>query len=92
MTPTPVGEQQILDALRRVPQERWGTVLAMLTALQDDPSTSSASPIRTAADVLESGLIGVWADRSDIPDNREFARRLRHEAEHRRGHGDAAGH
>jgi hypothetical protein len=91
MTPTPVSEQQILDALRRVPPERWGTVLAMLTALQDEPGAEPATPIRTAADVLKSGLVGIWADRTDITDNHEFARRLRYEAEHRRSGGDAAG-
>jgi hypothetical protein len=28
--PAPVSEQQILEALRRVPQERWGAVLRFL--------------------------------------------------------------
>jgi hypothetical protein len=38
----------------------------------------------TAADLLHSGLIGMWADRADISDSREFARRLREQAQTRR--------
>ncbi len=31
----------------------------------------------TAKDLLESGLVGMWADRDDIGDSVEFARQLR---------------
>lgn len=37
-----------------------------------------------ASDLLNSGLIGMWADRTDIGDGREFARRLREQAQSRR--------
>jgi hypothetical protein len=37
-----------------------------------------------ACDILSSGLVGMWADRTDIGDSREFARRLRQEGETRR--------
>ncbi len=37
----------------------------------------------TLGDMLTSGLIGLWKDRSDIGDSIEFAHRLREEAEHR---------
>ena len=88
MTPAPVTEQQILDALRQVPAERWGEILRYLDELaataRTPPGEPAGPPIRTAADLLQSGLVGIWADRSDIGDSREFARRLRYEAEHRR--------
>jgi len=42
-----------------------------------------APPIRTAADLASSGLAGLWADRDDIGDSIEFARRLRRQAETR---------
>jgi hypothetical protein len=42
----------------------------------------------TAADVLQSDLVGLWTDRSDITDSVAFARQLRHQAEHRRGKAD----
>lgn len=46
-------------------------------------------PIRqrtmTAADLLESGLVGLWADRTDLGDSHDFARRLREEAQTRKG-------
>lgn len=36
-----------------------------------------------ASDLLQSGLIGIWATRNDIGDSRGFARRLREEAQTR---------
>lgn len=41
-------------------------------ALGYDPS----KPIMTGKDLLESGLVGMWADRDDITDNLAFARSL----------------
>jgi len=38
--------------------------------------------------MLQSELVGLWADRSDIDDSVTFARQLRHQAEHRRGKAD----
>ena len=38
----------------------------------------------TAADLLNSGLVGLWADRDDIGDSSEFARKLREKAQRRR--------
>jgi hypothetical protein len=49
----------------------------------------SAGITLTANDLLQSGLVGLWADREDIPDSVEFARQLRHTAEHQRGIPDA---
>jgi hypothetical protein len=72
----PVDEPAILDALRLVPAERWGEVLDYLHALSEP-----VTPIRTAADLARSGLVGLWVDRKDLGDSREFARRLRREAE-----------
>ncbi|MDO9130781.1 MAG: hypothetical protein Q7U34_13050 [Anaerolineales bacterium] len=37
----------------------------------------------TAADLLKSGMVGMWADRKDIGDSLEFARSLRGQAEKR---------
>ncbi len=38
----------------------------------------------SASDLLHSGLVGMWADRADIGDSKEFARRLRVQAQNRR--------
>jgi hypothetical protein len=38
----------------------------------------------TAKDLLNSGLIGMWKDRTDIKDSAEYARKLREEAQTRR--------
>lgn len=35
----------------------------------------------SACDLLHSGLVGMWSERSDIGDSREFARRLRQQAQ-----------
>ena len=40
-------------------------------------------PVVTGKDLAGSDLIGIWADRTDIGDSREYARRLRQQAEHR---------
>jgi hypothetical protein len=82
-----VSEQMILDALRQAPVERWGAVLSFIENLK-----SGEPPVYTAGDLLQSGLVGLWADRDDIGDSIEFARRLRREAETRQGTADAAGH
>ncbi len=54
------------------------TVEAIASAVLDERRTLSAS------DLLNSGLVGMWAARSDIGDSREFARRLREQAQTRR--------
>jgi hypothetical protein len=48
-------------------------------------SIEVAAPVRgTGADLLVSGLLGIWKDRTDITDSVEFARELRQQAEQRR--------
>lgn len=82
-----VSEQTILDALHRVPADRWAEVLRAIEALAGgQPATV------TAAEIARSGLVGMWADRDDLGDSREFARRLRREAETRGRGDDAVGH
>ncbi len=39
----------------------------------------------TAGELLRSPMAGMWADRKDIGDSSEFARRLREQAQIRRG-------
>ena len=73
MSPT-LDESTILDALRHIPVERWGEVLDYMHAL-----SAPVTPIRTTEDLARSGLVGMWADRADLGDSRDFARRLRRE-------------
>lgn len=40
--------------------------------------------IGTARQLLESGLVGLWKDRTDFPDSPAFARELRERAQKRR--------
>ncbi len=79
-----IHEQQIVETLRQVPAERWGEVLHFLETLRAAPSSKAEKPIRTASDLANSGLVGFWADRTDIGDNHTLARRLRRQAEQRR--------
>jgi len=86
MAPETVNETQILDELHHVPAPRWGEILAFIRSLQ------GAGTEMTASDLVQSPLVGMWADRTDIGDSQSFARRLREQAEHRRGGRDAPGH
>jgi hypothetical protein len=80
-----VREQQILDVLHEVPAERWGEVLSFIRSLAAGPrQPAPEKPPLTAAGLLESGLIGMWAGRTDLGETREFARRLREQAQTRR--------
>ena len=80
-----VNEQIILAELHHVPQHRWEEVLAYIRSLhQAAPSPADNKRPMIAADLLNSGLIGMWADRTDIGDSREFASRLREQAQTRR--------
>jgi hypothetical protein len=79
-----VSEQAILRALHQVPQERWGQVLAFIESIRTGEETAPEDKHRmSAADLLNSDLVGLWADRTDIGDSREFARRLREKAQTR---------
>ena len=73
--PTILDEQAIINALRQVPAERWGDVLSFLDALRN-----AEPPIRTGEDLIRSPLVGLWADRDDLGDGREYARELRLES------------
>ena len=75
------GERAILDALSRVPPDRWGEVLSYLRSLEPAATTGEADP--TAAALLGSGLVGLWEDRPDLGETRAFARRLREESPRR---------
>jgi hypothetical protein len=84
MADNTVSEQTIVEELHRIPEERWVEVLAFIRSLQPGRQESVAEkPILTAGDLLNSDLIGMWADRTDIGDSREFARRLREQAQTR---------
>ncbi len=48
-----------------------------------EPTENPAEKSMTGADLLKSGLVGIWADRKDIGDSLEFARQLRQKAERR---------
>jgi hypothetical protein len=51
------------------------------------PAPKGKRQALSACDLLHSGLVGMWAVRSDIGDSREFARRLRQQAQTRRQDG-----
>jgi hypothetical protein len=50
-----------------------------------EPSQTPAEKSMTAADLLKSGLVGMWVDRKEISDSLEFARNLRQKAEKQHG-------
>ncbi len=92
MSVAPIDEKQVLEALQRVPPERWQEVLKYLRSLQlADSRNAKAEPIRTATDLAKSSLVGLWADRDELTDSPKFARQLRAQAEHREGMTHVAG-
>jgi len=85
MSTREVTTDQILNELLGLEPDRWPEVLSFIGYLR---SVSQQSQVRrqqlTARDLLQSDLVGLWADREDIGDSLEFARQLRRQAEHRR--------
>ncbi len=86
MATATLNEQAVLDQLRRVPQDRWSDVLSFIRSCQPGSQEHSREEKRplTAAELLQSDVIGMWAERADIGDSLEFARRLREQAQSRR--------
>ncbi|HVX86855.1 MAG TPA: hypothetical protein VH253_18880 [Phycisphaerae bacterium] len=71
------------------PEAQDALALQLLEKIEIQQSSASASPpvtpqqSMTGQDILNSGLIGLWKDRTDIGDSLEFARKLRRQAETR---------
>lgn len=59
-----------------------GQSVEMILLLQSS-ETSKRLPL-TARRLRQSGLIGLWRDRKDIEDSRDYARQLRQQAQTRR--------
>ena len=56
MSSAPVSEDQILEALRHTPAERWGEVLAFVTGLQTPVGSENPPKQWTAAELLKLPL------------------------------------
>ena len=70
--------------IRNLPVEEGQEVEVLLLL----PSTErSKLPRLTARKLLNSGLIGLWKEREDIPDSASYARQLREQAQRRHGMG-----
>lgn len=53
----------------------------LLIHVEPTVSGQLEKPLMTGADLLKSGLVGLWKDRTDIGSSPEFARRLREQAQ-----------
>lgn len=83
-----ITEKMILKALLNLEPERWVEVLDFIGYLRQRQKMEISKPVlrqMTARDLLQSGLVGLWADRTDIGDSAVFARQLRERAEQRGG-------
>jgi len=67
-------EQDGEITVRGLPCKR-GQQVEMIVLL--DSGTEAGRRLPTARDFLRSGLVGMWADRTDIQDSADFARSLR---------------
>jgi hypothetical protein len=89
MSTTEVTQDQILGALQELEPERWSEVLTFIGYLRSISKHGKVERRQlTARDLLQSGLVGLWADREDIKDSLTFARNLRRQAEHRGANSD----
>jgi hypothetical protein len=86
MTIKEVSQERIIEELRDLEPSRWHEVLDFIGYLKHLANVEGGRthPHKmTAHDLLQSDLMGIWADRADITDSLSFARQLRHRAEHR---------
>ena len=88
MLTTKVTEKQVIQELRQLEPVRWFEVLDFISYLKHHATPVAdraqvGSRELTARDLLQSELVGLWADRQDIGDSLSFARQLRQQAEHR---------
>jgi len=67
----------------RSPRLKPGTKAEVIVLVE--PAENTIERSMTGADLLKSGLVGMWAARKDIGDSLEFARELRNKAEKRDG-------
>ena len=89
-----VTQEQVLEELRDLEPSRWSEVLDFIGYLKHLATLGRARTHpreMTAHDLLQSDLVGIWADRDDIGDSLSFARQLRQQAEHRQGTADDIG-
>jgi hypothetical protein len=89
-----VTERQIIHELQNLEPEKWSEVLDFIGYLKHRKvAPKKVQPHAqdwTAQDLLQSGLVGLWANWDDIGDSPDFARSLRRKAEHRWEPADAA--
>jgi hypothetical protein len=82
-----VTEKEVLAELKGLEPSRWPEVLDFIGYLKERAAASKKlrphSRELTASELLDSELVGLWADREDIGDSAAFARKLRYCAEHR---------
>ncbi len=82
-----VTEQEVLAELKGLEPSRWPEVLDFIGYLRQRSSGSKKLRLHsrelTARELLDSKLVGLWADREDLGDSAAFARQLRARAEQR---------
>jgi hypothetical protein len=86
MTIGTVTKEKILEELYELEPIRWFEVLDFIGYLKHRAASEQPQARlqeMTARDLLQSELVGLWADRDDIDDSLVFARQLRRQAEHR---------
>jgi hypothetical protein len=76
-----------IQLLRQLPaRDRLWVVARVLPELEHElfaENLPKPRPTMTAANLLDSDLVGMWADRDDLGDSVSFAQHLRQQAQHR---------
>jgi len=81
-------KEHISEKLSQLSESELREVLAFVEYIANKEDGKKASydlirPKLTARKLLNSGLIGIWKDRTDITDSSKFARKLREQAQKR---------
>ena len=87
---TAIREEDVLAALRQLESSRWEEVLDFIGYLRQRIKPAVAAEgvhghdqTLTGRRLAASSLVGIWSDRTDLPDSPEYARQLRRQAEQR---------
>ena len=78
--------EAVFKKVSALPPEQQDMIADQLLAeLEDENAPHNIAPENsiTGKELAESGLFGIWKDRTDIGDSLEFARKLRKQAETR---------
>ncbi|MBZ0298974.1 MAG: hypothetical protein K8J31_04490 [Anaerolineae bacterium] len=82
----PRGTVQVtVKRIRQYTPEEEAAADAEFMAMMNDPATFTGTGL-TVAEIMDSPLYGIWANREDVPDSAEYVAEMRRRSRERRMH------